>query len=180
MITEQHEFITAYFSDDIRRTVTALWADPETKEIVEEVIEARDGDAAWEHLLQHVTIDLLHELTFKYIKEQKEQLDEYIMKIAKEQGLVYHIDSYNTEIYKVIASSLFSTFDPDTDKEKLFMYKLQLFELDQIKENTNKSLKSKLRKAKTILEATKLAIQLVESTPETTKTEETSSPLDVD
>ena len=47
MITEKHEFITAYFSDDIRKTVTVLWEDPETTQMVEEVIEAKDGDAAW-------------------------------------------------------------------------------------------------------------------------------------
>ena len=180
MITEQHELAQAYFTDDIRRTVEVLWIDPETKETVGEIIEAKEGDAAWEYLLTKITIDDLHEDTFRYIREQKELFENQVIKIAKEQGMVYDIDSVNTEMYKIIAKSLFAPFDPETDKEKLFMFKLQLFEMDVIKNSTKRSLKSKLRKATTLLEATKIAIELAESTSETTTTEETSSPLDVD
>ena len=180
MITEQHEFLSANFINDARTTVSALWVDPETKEIAEEVIEAKEGDAAWEYLLKHITIDELHEATWEEINNQKQIFADTVIQIAKDQGMVYDIDSVNTEMYKIIASSLFAPFDPVTDKEKLFFYKLQLFELDVIKNATSRSLKSKLRKSTSLIDATKYAIELVESTSETTTTEETSSPLDVD
>ena len=180
MITEQHEFLSANFIDDARTTVSALWVDPETKEIAEEVVEAKEGDAAWEYLLKHITIDELHEATWEEINNQKQIFADTVMQIAKDQGMVYDIDSVNTEMYKIIASSLFAPFDEEVDKEKLFFYKLQLFELDAIKNVTNRSLKSKLRKSTSLIEATKYAIELVESTSESTSSEETSSPLDVD
>lgn len=180
MITESHELIEAYFTNDERTIIEAIWIDPETKELASEVIEAKDGDAAWEYLLTQITIDDLHESTFRHIRVEKELFENTVMKIAKEQGMVYDIDSVNTEMYKIIARSLFAPFDPEEDKEKLFMFKLQLFEMDIIKSAKNRSLKAKLRKAKTLLETTKIAIELVESTSGTTKTEETSSPLDVD
>lgn len=180
MITEQHEFLEAHFTDDARTVVSALWVDPETNEIAEEIIQAKEGDVSWEYLLQHITIDDLHEATWTEINNQKQIFADTVMAIAKEQGMIYDIDSVNTEMYKIIASSLFAPFDEEVDKEKLFFYKLQLFELDCIKNANNRSIKSKLRKSTTLLEATKYAIQLVESTSETTSPEEISSPLDVD
>lgn len=180
MITEQHEFLEAHFTDDARTVVSALWVDPETNEIAEEIIQAKEGDASWEYLLQHITIDDLHEATWTEINNQKQIFVDTVIAIAKEQGMVYDIDSVNTEMYKVVANSLFAPFDPEVDKEKLFMYKLQLFEMDIVKNSEKRSLKTKLRKASTLLEATKIAIELAESISETTTTEETSSPLDAD
>ena len=44
------------------------------------------------------------------------------------------------------------------------MFKLQLFELDQIKSSTDKIKKAELRKSKSIMEALKVTIDIVEST----------------
>ena len=60
-------------------------------------------------------------------------------------------------------------FNPEEDKEKLFMFKLQLFELDQIKSSTNKIKKAELRKSKSIMEALKVAIDIVESISDTSE-----------
>ena len=50
----------------------------------------------------------------------------------------------------------------EEDKEKLFLYKLTLFENDVIKDSNNKELKASLRKAPDIISATKIAIQIAE------------------
>ena len=163
-----HKFINAYFTDEERTIVESLWEDEETGAIRINNIEARDNDPAWEGLLTHIDIDTLHEMTFKRIRDLENEYKEQVIAIAKERGMVYDVDAINSDIYKAIAKSLFSPFDSEKDKEKLFMYKLQLFEEECIKECKDKAAKKKIRQAKTILDATKYAIEIVENTSDTT------------
>tara|TARA_B100001093_G_scaffold134586_1_gene127109 strand:- start:209 stop:703 length:495 start_codon:yes stop_codon:yes gene_type:complete len=159
-----HEFLYAHFSDNERTTVESYWSTPDGKETRVEYIEAKDGDPNWENLLTHIDIDTLHEATYKNIRDLDNSYKDQVMEIAKERGMVYDIDSINTDIYKAITAAIFKPFNPEEDKEKLFMFKLQLFELEQIKNNKNKTQKAKLRKSKDIIEALKAAIDIVEST----------------
>ena len=161
---EGHKFLNAYFIDEERTVVESLWEDESTNAIREHTVIAEDGNAAWKNLLEHIDIDTLHEMTFKRIRDLDNEYKDQVIAIAKERGMVYDIDSINTDIYKAIASTLFKPFDPEEDKEKLFMYKLQLFEEDHIKNITSKSQKTKLRKAKNLLEATEIAIELYKNT----------------
>ena len=69
-------------------------------------------------------------------------------------------------MYKALVEALLAPFDPEKDKEKLFMTKLQIFEVDAIKKSKNKELKKELRKSKTILDAFALAIQIAKDEPE--------------
>ena len=62
----------------------------------------------------------------------------------------------------MIVEFVFGPFDPEKDKEKLFMFKLKLFEVDKIKKSTNRETKAKLRKAETIMEAIKSAVEILE------------------
>ena len=159
-----HEFLTAHFSNNERTIVESYWTTPDGKEKRVEYIEAKEGDPNWENLLTHIDIDSLHEATYKNIRDLDNSYKDLVMQIAKERGMVYDIDSINTDIYKAITAAIFNPFDPEEDKEKLFMFKLQLFELEQIKNNKNKTQKAKLRKSKNIIEALKAAIDIVEST----------------
>ena len=158
-----HKLLNAYFIDEERTLVECLWVEDSTNTVREETIEAREGDVVWENLLKHIDIDTLHEMTFKRIRDLDEAYKDQVVAIAKERGMVYDIDSINTDIYKAIVKSLFTPFDANEDKEKLFMFKLQLFEEDHVKNSTNKALKTKLRKSKNMLEATKAAIEILES-----------------
>lgn len=159
-----HEFLTAHFSNNERTIVESYWTTPDGKEKRVEYIEAKEGDPNWENLLTHIDIDSLHEATYKNIRDLDNSYKDQVMQIAKERGMVYDIDSINTDIYKAITAAIFKPFNPEEDKEKLFMFKLQLFELEQIKNNKNKTQKAKLRKSKNIIEALKAAIDIVEST----------------
>ena len=159
-----HEFLTAHFSNNERTIVESYWTTPDGKEKRVEYIEAKEGDPNWENLLTHIDIDSLHEATYKNIRDLDNSYKDQVIQIAKERGMVYDIDSINTDIYKAITAAIFKPFNPEEDKEKLFMFKLQLFELEQIKNNKNKTQKAKLRKSKNIIEALKAAIDIVEST----------------
>ena len=153
-----HDFVRAHFTNDERTTVESFWTDGNVERV--EYIEAKDGDVNWENLLTHIDIDALHEATYKHIKEQNEYFEDSVIKIAKERGLIYDFDEQNTDVYKAFVQVLFGNFDPERDKEKLFLYKLQLFELDAIKKTKSKIKKKNLRQAKSIIEATKIAIDL--------------------
>ena len=153
-----HKFVRAHFSNNDRTTVESFWTDGDVERV--EYIEAKEGDPNWENLLTHIDIDDLHEATYKHIREQNEVFEDSIIKIGKERGLLYDINEIDTDVYKVLAQCLFGPFDEEKDKEKLFLYKLQLFELDAIKKTKSKIKKKNLRQAKSIIEATKLAIDL--------------------
>ena len=155
-----HEFVRAHFSNNDRTTVESFWTDGDVERV--EYIEAKEGDPIWKNLLTHIDIDALHEATYQHIKEQNAVFEESVIKLAKERGLLYDIDELSTDTYKLLSNMLFKKFNKEEDKEKLFLYKLSLFEVPEIKESKSSVKKKKLRQAKNILEATKIAISIVE------------------
>ena len=155
-----HEFVRAHFSNNDRTTVDSFWTDGDVERV--EYIEAKEGDPNWQNLLTHIDIDALHEATYQHIKEQNAVFEESVIKLAKERGLLYDIDELSTDTYKLLSNMLFKKFNKEEDKEKLFLYKLSLFEVPEIKESKSSVKKKKLRQAKNILEATKIAISIVE------------------
>ena len=155
-----HEFVRAHFSNNERTTVESFWTDGKVERV--EYIEAKDGDPNWENLLTHINIDDLHEATYKHIREQNDIFEDSIIKIAKERGMIHDLNEIqNQSIHKLIIDTIFGAFDEEKDKERLFLYKLKLFELEKIKKSKKDSLKKKLRQAKTVIEATEIAIKLV-------------------
>jgi hypothetical protein len=158
-----HEFLSAYFSDNEKTTVESYWATPDGKETRVEYIEAKEGDPNWENLLTHIDIDDLHEATYKQIRAQNEAFEDDVIKIAKERGMIYDIDEMSGDTHKVIAQTLFAPFDETQNKEKLFLYKLQLFEVEAVKQCKDREKKKELRQAKTLIEATKVVISIIES-----------------
>lgn len=162
---EGHRLITARFTDNAKRVVEALWApiDQDNSDVVATICIAEESDALWQQLLSHITIDEIHENTALYIRQFQAEMLDVVSQIAKREGWVYNIDLYHSEIYKAIVNVLSIDFDAEKHKEQLFMLKLQLFEQDFVKNNTNKELKKKLRKAATILEAMKVAIEIRET-----------------
>mgnify|MGYP001163543621 FL=1 len=166
-----HTFVRAHFSNSERTTIESFWTDGKTERI--EYIEAKEGDANYDNLLTHIDIDSLHEATYKHIKTLNTAFEDSVVRIAKERGLVYDIDSVNSQMYKAIVSAIFTPFDAEKDKERLFMFKLELFEFEKIRLSKNKALKAKLRKTKTMIEALKIAIEIVEKSQ--TKSRKSSS-----
>ena len=155
-----HEFVRAHFSNNDRTTVESFWTDGDVERV--EYIEAKEGDPNWKNLLTHIDIDALHEATYQHIKEQNAVFEESVIKLAKERGLLYDIDELSTDTYKLLSNMLFKKFNKEEDKEKLFLYKLSFFEVPEIKESKSSVKKKKLRQAENILEATKIAISIVE------------------
>ena len=154
-----HNFVTAHFCNDERTLVETHWE--KNGERVSQYIEADENSKAWKTLLTHMDIDDLHESTYKHIKAQNDAFEDTVIHIAKQRGMIYDFDEQNTDVYKAFVQVLFSDFDPERDKEKLFLYKLQLFEVEHVKNSKSTKKKKELRQAKSILEATKIALSMM-------------------
>lgn len=152
--------LSATFTDNARTSCLVLWALPDAS-VEEEHIIVDKNSTMWKEVLKHTTIDEIHVATYKQIRDDNEAFEKDVITIAKQRGYIYDVDSVNTEIYKAIASAIFSDFDPEQDKEKLFLTKLQIFEMDRIKKAKDRAIKSKIRKATTLVDAIYFACELL-------------------
>lgn len=158
-----HNFLTAHFSNNERTTVESYWVTPDGLETRVEYIEANPEDTAWKKLLTHINIDALHENTYQHIKTQNNIFKDDVIKIAKERGLVHDLSNLNdVDNMNLVVQFIFGEFDEEKDKEKLFMFKLKLFEVTKIKKSKKRAVKAKLRKAENLLDAIKAAIEILE------------------
>jgi len=156
-------FIRAYFANNERTVVKAFWQNDKGEEIPQ-IISAEEGNPKWEELKKLISLDDLHEATYKYIKSQDEIFKETVMVFAKGRGMLLDFDSANGDSYKKFISIIFNDEEDEIKrKELLFTFKLALFEFEKIKNSDNKELKANLRKALTLIEALKIAIQIIET-----------------
>ena len=160
---EGHKFIKAMFSNDEKNIVESYWQN-ENDEVRVEFCPAEDGDEVYEMVKKNIDIETLHDETYEHIKSQDRIYREAILSIAKQDGYVWDIKDLETDtkiedLLKISVKALFSELDEVQEKERLFVYKLQLFELEKIKASKKTSLKKKLRQAKTMIEATKVACE---------------------
>ena len=157
----------AYFFDNDRTVIKAIYRDKDNNEIVRH-IPAQESNKKYQAFMNDMetisgdtsAIDKLHERTMNYLRESQSDFEEKVITIAKERGLVHDVDNVNTDIYKIVAASLFRDFDEEKDKAKLFLYKLTLFEMDFVKDFKDRELKKELRKSKTLIDATKIACEI--------------------
>jgi len=158
-----HDFLTAHFSNNERTTVESYWVTPDGLETRVEYIEANPEDTAWKKLLTHIDIDSLHENTYQHIKTQNNIFKDDVVKIAKERGLIHDLSNLNdVDNMNLVVQFIFGEFNEEKDKEKLFMFKLKLFEVTKIKASKNRAMKAKMRKAENILDTMKAALKILE------------------
>lgn len=163
MIVPGYEFLSAHFCNNERTIVKSWWRSPDGKDTVFEHIEAKDGDPNWENLLTHIDIDTLHEATYQQIKAQNEAFKYDCKRIAYKRGLVTDLTDFeNVDTMKMIVEFLFGSYNDETDKEKLFMFKLKLLEHALIQNSNKKTLKAKLRRSKNMLDAIKAATKILD------------------
>ena len=160
---EGHKLIQAHFCNDERTSVEMYWQhddDENQKTTVRvEYCKADESDEMYNWLLTQMSIDDLHEATFKHIKVQDEIYREQVIAIAKEDGLIFDDKADATSTAALLANVLFN-YDEDKQKELLFQFKLQVFDMDVVKEASSAT-KSKIRKSETMVDVTKHVIELL-------------------
>ena len=158
------EISTAHFTNNERTEIEVmLFAEESTEDAVVLIpynIEAKDGDADYNWLVSKIDIDMVHENTFNKFRKENEQYKENIVAVGKEMGLIFDNNGVNSNLYEALVDTLFEPFIEKDMKEKLFVMKLKLFEVEAIKSSKNRELKAKLRKSKDFLSAIKYATMI--------------------
>jgi hypothetical protein len=128
--------------------------------LISHSIEAKEGDADYEWLISKIDIDQIHENTFNKFRRENEEFRETIIATGKEMGLIFDNNGVNSNLYEALVDTLFEPFVEEDMKEKLFVMKLKLFEVEAIKSSKDRELKAKLRKSKDFLSAIKYATMI--------------------
>ena len=158
------EISTAHFTNNERTEIEVmLFSEDSTEDDVVLIpynIEAKDGDADYEWLISKIDIDQVHENTFNKFRKENEQYKENIVAVGKEMGLIFDDKGVDTNLYDALVETLFAPFVEKDMKEKLFLMKLKLFDMDAIKSSKNRELKAKLRKSKDFMSTIKYATMI--------------------
>jgi hypothetical protein len=163
-----YELKTARYSNSTYDAVKAFWFDPNNREaedgselLLETAIRVDDSNSQWTELLELITLEDIMENTYLNNQHQTREFELTVMKIAKQEGMVYDIDQgIDSNIYKAIVKALFSEFDPKAQKEQLFMLKMELFNVDFIKKVKDRALKKELRQAPDLMSTIEAACKI--------------------
>ena len=159
---ENHDFVTARFTNNDRTTVMARWksrteTDANGNPIYRnENMLAEDNNALYKNVLKHISVDRLHENTVNWARAESEEYDKMIENLALQRGeIVDHQDetTFINRLMEVI------DINHEADKESLFKCKLAVFEVPQVKESQDRALKTELRKAKSFREVIEVALK---------------------
>jgi hypothetical protein len=145
---------SAYFTDNARTIVEVVWEHKTEKDEREVLVASVDKDgmpvkegAAWNNLLNYISIEELHTNTSNYIRAQRLAFEEQIIAIAERDGLtvanLQEDDTFNM-IIDIISKEI--------NDESLFKFKLKVFDIEAVKECKDRSVKAEIRKAKSIPE----------------------------
>jgi len=150
---ENHNFVTARFTNNDRTTVMARWMSKTEKDKNGEPIYRVENALAdpdnpiYKKILDYVSEDLLHENTVNWARAQREGYDNMVEAIALRNGDISDFGD-NTQF----AKKLMELLDSEVDNESLFKFKLTLFDSPKINDSKDRNKKAALRKAKTYQE----------------------------
>ena len=148
------QFVTAHFIDNDRTQIEVLTLENTNSNSQISTVIEYDRDHPWcQALLEVCNLDTLHENTWNKINKEKTAFEQSVLKIARDQGLVYDTHKSETKFHTAMMDFLFNY--QDKDKEDLFAFKLASFELDLVKNCKDKQHKAAIRKAQSPLEVVK-------------------------
>ena len=149
------QFVTAHFIDNDRTKIEVLTLeDTNSNSQISTIIEYDTNHPWCQALLEVCNLDTLHENTWNKINKEKTAFEQSVLKIARDQGLVYGTHKSETKFHTAMMDFLFN-FKDSEEKEDLFAFKLASFELDLVKNCKDKQHKAAIRKAQSPLEVVK-------------------------
>lgn len=142
-----HTFVNARFIDTKHTVCEVLWRDNDDALIIRsENVLREDGNTLWENLLKETSLEKILKNTFDYNKGEEEAFKEMFKKMYDKEESQPKSDSLSFE--KLLSN--------DLNQEELFKLKILIFENEAIKESKDRSLKTKIRKSKDVLEVINL------------------------
>ena len=149
---------TAHFIDNEQTTIEVLLGTEETGVFETMVIPYDPTEDNCKSVLGIIDMDKLQENTYVRKKSENQAMVDLAIETAKEEGKVnldpkYYSDLDKKEYYQRLIDFLLE--ENEESIEDLFAFKIALFDTEKVK-NATKATKSKIRKAKTALEAFKV------------------------
>ena len=160
MLTNEYlkdHFIDAYFIDKERENIEILATSEDKKQVFSTIIPFNEEHSEYKALMTIMSLDELHENTYKHKKEEKRLFDEHVINIAKKDGLVFDEYKLDTKFYPTLVSAILKD---QKDEDHLFALKLALFENETISGSDNAELKAEIRKGKSKIEVLQAALKL--------------------
>lgn len=158
---EGHKLIQAHFANNERTNIELYWQrGDDENEVRIEFCEANESDEVYNWLLTQMSIDDLHEATALHIREQDAIYRQAVIDIAKADGLTFDPQSGQGDTAALLTQVLFD-FNPDNQKELLFQFKLNVFEMDVVKNLKDTKVKAKIRKADNVIDIVKEVLKLI-------------------
>ena len=151
----EENFITAHFIDNERKNIEVLLKSEDETAVNPYILEYDVDNPICQELLKLCSLDQLHENTYTKKQEERKVFVNQVKTIAQKEGLIKHIiEEVNPKFIELMMDFLLSNKKEHIDR--LFNFKIYLFEQDIVKNCKDQSLKSSIRKAKTPLEALKI------------------------
>lgn len=152
------QIYTAHFIDNEQTTIEVLLGTEETGVFETMVIPYDPTEDNCKSVLGIIDMDKLQENTYVRKKSENQAMIDLAVQVAKEEGRVsldpkYYSDLEKKEYYQRLIDFLLE--ENEESIEDLFAFKIALFDTEKVK-NATKATKSKIRKAKTALEAFKV------------------------
>ena len=157
MLTEEYlkeHFIDAYFIDNERQNIEVLQTNEDKTQVFTTIIPFNEDNGNFKKLTSIISVDELHENTYNKKKEERKLFEDQMKRIAEKEGLVKKIvEDVDSNFFKLMLDFLLSNKKEHIDR--LFNFKIYIFEQDIVKNSKNESVKTAIRKSKTPLEALK-------------------------
>lgn len=152
MEINKKNYLTASFIDNERKTIEVLLKSDDGKAVNPFILEYDPDNSICKQLLSVVTLDELHEITWEKKKDERKNFEAMVKKVAVKEGLMKRITAdIDSDFFKLLMEFLLSNKQEHIDR--LFNFKIFLFEQDIMKNSKNEDLKTAVRKSKTPLEA---------------------------
>jgi len=160
MLTEEYlkdNLITAYFIDAKKENIEMVLKSGDQKNTYVEVTPFDENNEQYKILTKIISLDQIHEITYKRIKEERRLFEKQMIDIAKKEGIILDNHKLDTKFFPLLVDTIFN----DENEDELFALKIALFELDKIKKAPNDDKKKKLRLAKTKVQTLEAAFELM-------------------
>jgi|TARA_B100000959_G_scaffold96564_1_gene102319 hypothetical protein len=151
MITKDN-IISAYFIDEARENIEVLTTSEDGTKVIPIIVPLDENHPNFIELNGLVSLDQLHENTYEKKKEERKIFVQKVKEIAKKEGLIKQImENVDPDFFKLLFDFLLS--DKQEHIDRLFNFKIFIFEQDVVKNSKNETAKTAIRKSKTPLEA---------------------------
>lgn len=162
----KENFVSATFTSEERRYVEVLYLhDDEIHPFVVDILDVDHPNT--KELLEIQDMDDILELTYQTKKEERKAFEQTVMQIAKKEGLIDHIlENIDNTLFELMID--FLTIEDKKNIDKLFNFKIFLFEQEIVKNCKKGKQKTAIRKAKTPMAAFKVWMKIWEESKKST------------